>query len=42
MAEDQLLSAMMNGMGYQTAYLHEFMQVGMVPESIISRKLYHG
>ncbi|PVH73782.1 glycosyltransferase family 2 protein [Cadophora sp. DSE1049] len=36
MAEDQLLSSMMNGAGYQTAYLHEFMQVGMVPESIIS------
>lgn len=40
MAEDQLLSSMMNGEGYQTAYLHEFMQCGMVPESIISRKLY--
>jgi cellulose synthase/poly-beta-1,6-N-acetylglucosamine synthase-like glycosyltransferase len=41
MAEDQLLSSMMNGEGYQTAYLHEFMQVGMVPESIISRKSYN-
>jgi len=38
MAEDQLLSFMMNGAGYKTAYLHEFMQVGMVPESIIKRK----
>lgn len=38
MAEDQLLSSMMNGAGYQTAYCHEFLQVGMVPESIISRK----
>lgn len=38
MAEDQLLSFMMNGAGYKTAYLHEFMQVGMVPESIINRK----
>lgn len=38
MAEDQLLSFEMNGMGYKTAYLHEFMQVGMVPESIISRR----
>jgi cellulose synthase/poly-beta-1,6-N-acetylglucosamine synthase-like glycosyltransferase len=38
MAEDQLLSFMMNGNGYQTAYIHEFMQVGMVPESIVSRK----
>jgi cellulose synthase/poly-beta-1,6-N-acetylglucosamine synthase-like glycosyltransferase len=38
MAEDQLLSFMMNGDGYQTAYVHEFMQVGMVPESIVSRK----
>ncbi|KAH8723402.1 nucleotide-diphospho-sugar transferase [Phaeosphaeriaceae sp. PMI808] len=36
MAEDQLLSFMMNGAGYKTAYLHEFMQVGMVPESIIN------
>ncbi|KAH7024381.1 nucleotide-diphospho-sugar transferase [Microdochium trichocladiopsis] len=36
MAEDQLLSSMMNGEGYKTAYLHEFMQVGMIPESIIS------
>ncbi|KAG4415720.1 hypothetical protein IFR04_011133 [Cadophora malorum] len=36
MAEDQLLSSMMNGAGYQTAYCHEFLQVGMVPESIIS------
>ena len=41
MAEDQLLSSMMNGMGYKTACLHEFMQVGMVPESIISRKWYN-
>lgn len=37
MAEDQLLSFMMNGAGYKTAYLHEFMQVGMIPESIINR-----
>ncbi|KAL2067572.1 hypothetical protein VTL71DRAFT_1997 [Oculimacula yallundae] len=36
MAEDQLLSFMMHGAGYSTAYLHEFMQVGMVPESIVS------
>jgi cellulose synthase/poly-beta-1,6-N-acetylglucosamine synthase-like glycosyltransferase len=41
MAEDQLLSFMMNGAGYKTAYLHEFMQVGMVPESIINRKSCH-
>jgi hypothetical protein len=38
MAEYQLLSFMMNGDGYQTAYVHEFMQVGMVPESIVSRR----
>jgi cellulose synthase/poly-beta-1,6-N-acetylglucosamine synthase-like glycosyltransferase len=40
MAEDQLLSFMMNGAGYKTAYLHEFMQVGMVPESLINRELH--
>lgn len=40
MAEDQLLSSMMNGAGYRTAYLHELVQVGMVPESIISRESY--
>jgi cellulose synthase/poly-beta-1,6-N-acetylglucosamine synthase-like glycosyltransferase len=39
MAEDQLLSYMMNGRGYKTAYLHEYMQVGMIPESFIARML---
>lgn len=38
MAEDQQLSCQMNGEGYKTAYLHEFMQVGMVPEDFIGRK----
>lgn len=38
MAQDQLLSSLMNGAGYKTAYLREFLQVGMVPESIINRK----
>jgi cellulose synthase/poly-beta-1,6-N-acetylglucosamine synthase-like glycosyltransferase len=38
MAEDQLLSSVMNGMGYKAAYVHEFMQCGLIPESIINRK----
>ncbi|KAF2757481.1 nucleotide-diphospho-sugar transferase [Pseudovirgaria hyperparasitica] len=29
MAEDQLLSCIMNGEGYKTAYCHEFLQIGM-------------
>jgi cellulose synthase/poly-beta-1,6-N-acetylglucosamine synthase-like glycosyltransferase len=37
MAEDQLLSSMMNGMGYKAGYIHEFMQCGLIPESIINR-----
>lgn len=38
MAEDQLLSSMMNGMGYKAGYIHEFMQCGLIPESIINRE----
>lgn len=34
MAEDVLLSSMMHGAGYKTAYVHEFLQCGLIPDTI--------
>jgi cellulose synthase/poly-beta-1,6-N-acetylglucosamine synthase-like glycosyltransferase len=38
LAEDVLCSSMMHAKGYKTAYIHEWIQCGLVPDTIAGRE----